>query len=323
MRKPRTAEGYSLELAVEARRMCLYIATILGDLLDEVVVVGGLVPYLIIDQDTDTTERHVGTRDLDLGLSLAVLDEELYKDISARLRDRDFRHGLNEEGNPTRQTWVLPDQRISVDFLIPRSDRGPAAGRLQNLESDFAAIVTPALPLAFRDFVVVPIEDRTPREELARRDVRVCGPAAFVVMKAHALRLRGENKDAYDLVYTLQSYGDGTVREVADRFAAIANTLEARDALTFLAEDFASPEHLGPKRAAEFRTGGSDARVQADAFGYVSARGRSSGMIATVRRRAPYSPHTLHNPSGNGSSSPNHTRIGRSPSYRSVRTVPQ
>lgn len=87
MSKPTTAVGYDAGLAAEARRLCLYVATILGDLSDEVVVVGGLVPYLIIDQRTAQIP-HVGTRDLDLGLALALLDEERYRDIGARLRDR-------------------------------------------------------------------------------------------------------------------------------------------------------------------------------------------------------------------------------------------
>ncbi len=42
MRKPTTAAGYDPLMAEEARRMCLYVATILGDLISEVVVVGGL-----------------------------------------------------------------------------------------------------------------------------------------------------------------------------------------------------------------------------------------------------------------------------------------
>jgi hypothetical protein len=39
--KPTTAEGYGAGLVIEARRLCLHVATILGDLLDDVVVVGG------------------------------------------------------------------------------------------------------------------------------------------------------------------------------------------------------------------------------------------------------------------------------------------
>lgn len=102
--KPTTAAGYGVELASEAKRMCLYVATILGDLLEDVVVVGGLVPYLIIDQDAVTADqRHVGTRDLDLGLSLAVLDQERYREIAERLRARGFEPATNEQGNPSRQ----------------------------------------------------------------------------------------------------------------------------------------------------------------------------------------------------------------------------
>ena len=249
--------------------MCLYVATILGDLAEEVVVVGGLVPYLIIDQ-TEIAEPHVGTRDLDLGLSLALLDDARYREVSSRLRDRGFEPATKQEGQVTRQTWVLPGNAISIDFLIPRAAGGPAPGKLQNLEGDFAAIVTAALPLAFRDVARVTIEGRTPRDELARRTVLVCGPAAFVVLKAHAFRLRGENKDAYDLLYVLKNYGDGTTAAVAQRFDAIADADEAKEALVILIEDFASPDHVGPIRAAEFMSDRRDAQVQTDAFGYVS-----------------------------------------------------
>ena len=41
--KPTTAAGYPPEMAEEARSMCLFVATILGDLWDDVVVIGGLV----------------------------------------------------------------------------------------------------------------------------------------------------------------------------------------------------------------------------------------------------------------------------------------
>ena len=255
-------------MAAEARQLCLYIATILGDLLEDIVVVGGLVPYLIIDQHA-VANPHVGTRDLDLGLSLALLDQERYRDISARLRSRGFEAGTKTEGQMTRQTWVLPATRVTIDFLIPSSERGPAAGSLQNLEGDFAAIVTPALPVAFRDHVSVTIDDSTTAGERAKRTVNVCGPAAFVVLKAHAMRGRGENKDAYDLVYVLMNYGHGSMAEVVEAFAKIADEDVSKEALGFLAEDFESPDHVGPARAAEFTTGRQDSAIQTDAFGYV------------------------------------------------------
>lgn len=278
--KPTTKEGYPPELADEARRMALYVATILGDLADEIVVVGGLVPYLIVDQER-VQERHVGTRDLDLGLSLAVLNEERYREISKRLRDRGFRPATSDTGNQRRQTWELRDEAITIDFLIGPTEEGAPAGRLQNLEGDFAAFVTPALPLAFIDTITVRVEGTTTEGELAERDIRVAGPAAFVVLKALAFRNRGENKDAYDLVYVLLNFGAEPFVEVAERFRAIADADEAREALAYLDEDFATDEHLGPKRRAEFLGDRDDLDVRQDAVGAVQ------GFLAAVRSGAP------------------------------------
>ncbi len=50
--KPDRAAGYRMEHLERVRATCLYVATKLGDLSDEVVVVGGLVPALLVDQST-------------------------------------------------------------------------------------------------------------------------------------------------------------------------------------------------------------------------------------------------------------------------------
>jgi hypothetical protein len=49
--KPRTAAEYSPTQALRVRQTCLYVATRLGDLLNDLVVVGGLVPSLLIEQE--------------------------------------------------------------------------------------------------------------------------------------------------------------------------------------------------------------------------------------------------------------------------------
>ncbi len=78
--KPRRASEYNNEHVELVRATCLYVATRLGDLMDELVVVGGLVPSLIIDQGklADNVDAHVGTMDLDVGLTLALLDGGRY-----------------------------------------------------------------------------------------------------------------------------------------------------------------------------------------------------------------------------------------------------
>ena len=77
------------------------MATKLGDLLDEIVVVGGLVPYLLVDQENlpSGLEPHAGTMDLDMGLALAILNNERYRELGRRLRDAGFEPEVNDQGN--------------------------------------------------------------------------------------------------------------------------------------------------------------------------------------------------------------------------------
>ena len=118
--KPRPAAGYPGEQAVLVRATCLYVATKLGDLMDDLVVVGGLVPSLLIDQAdlAGGADAHAGTMDLDVGLAIALLDEARYRTLTERLRGAGFAQDVNEDGNPTRQRWRIgrPAQ-ATVDFL--------------------------------------------------------------------------------------------------------------------------------------------------------------------------------------------------------------
>jgi hypothetical protein len=90
--KPKRASEYKSELLELVRATCLYIASKLGDLMDEVVVAGGLVRSLLIDQGTlpEGTSAHAGTMDLDVGLRLALFDEGRYRTPTERLRDAGF-----------------------------------------------------------------------------------------------------------------------------------------------------------------------------------------------------------------------------------------
>lgn len=80
---------------------------------------------------------------------------------------------------------------------------------MRNLEEDFAALIMPGLHLAFRDEVPVKLSGQTLFGEKAVREVRVCGPGAYIVLKAYSFSRRGENKDAYDFYYVVRNYGNG------------------------------------------------------------------------------------------------------------------
>jgi hypothetical protein len=259
------------------------VATKLGDLLDDIVVVGGLVPTLLIDQDhlPQGAERHVGTLDLDVGLSLAILDDHRYEEIVARLKRAGFSPDKNEAGNPTRQRWrvaVGATAHVTVDFLIPPSATTDKGGTLRDLDKDLAAVITPGLGLASRDREKVTLKGTTITGETAERNLWVCGPGAFVVLKALAFDGRGENKDAYDLFYVIRNFGTG-VDSLSDRLRPLLDDVEATKAVAILRRDFSGSNAVGPRRVAEFITGGLDATIQADAAGFVQALLRGIGAV--------------------------------------------
>jgi len=211
----------------------------------------------------------VGTLDLDLGLAFALVGEQRYQSVAERLRAAGFQMDKNEDGQPTRQRWRISEPAVTVDFLIePEHDAEAQAGRLFPLTKDWAAIIAPGLHLAFSNKQTVTMEGRTIIGETARRHVRVCGAGAFVVLKALAFHIRGENKDAYDLFYLLRNYGGG-VSDVVGELRPLLLDASAVRALEYLRADFQNSESIGPRRVAEFLFGRPDADTQADALGFI------------------------------------------------------
>lgn len=271
--KPSFASEYSKEQAELVRQTCLYVATKLGDLLDELVVVGGLVPSLLIPEESlpGGESIHVGTMDLDLGLSLALLNADRYEELTARLRRAGFKPDVNEAGNATLQRWKIEPSgnlKVTVDFVVPPSLDEDEGGKIRHIEEEFAAVITPGLHLAFQDRQRISLVGSTILGEKANRDLWVCGPGAFVILKALAFGTRGENKDAYDLYYVIRNYGSG-IDDVLEHINSMLHENIAQKALEILRRDFSEPDGVGPRRVAEFLYHTPNDEVQADVAGFI------------------------------------------------------
>ena len=268
-----------MEQLVVVRRTCLHIATKLGDLLDEIVVVGGLVPYLLVDQENlpSGVEPYPGTMDLDMGLALEVLNRERYRELAVRLSDAGFEPEVNERGNRRLQTWrARTPHRVTVDFLIPDSGESGNGGTLLHIESDLAAIITPGLELAFKDQRRMELSDHTFSGAWATRTIPVCGPGAFTVLKALAFANRGRDKDAYDLFYVWSGVG---VSQVAESLASLPTSAYVDAALQIIERDFSNHDGSGPTEAALFIAQEPDDNVQADVVGHAHR------LLRLLRRR--------------------------------------
>jgi len=265
-------ESYTTEQTEIIKTITLSVATILGSYLDDLVIVGGLVPSLLIPTSDlpAETERHAGTMDLDLGLDITIFDSKRYADISDCLRANGFVQDENEKGNPVRQRWRFSEiQRATIDFLIQQTDENEKPGGIKSLEPDFAAFIIPGMELAFTDSIPVTITGTNLWHEEATRTIQVCNPGVFVLLKALANRNRRKPKDAYDLFYMIRNYGTG-VGDVARYLKPLAATAIGSEALAFLREDFLDENKSGPVRVAEFLNVGDDSDLRADVVGFVA-----------------------------------------------------
>ena len=268
MDQRRTVLDYAPETYERVQQALLHISTGLGDWMEQITLIGGIVPSLLVppSQLPVGAEAHPGTSDLDLALQLKVLTAEGYASISQLLRQAGYRPVEKEEDKIRRQTWRTDPKLgrpVTIDFLIPRSPIHPRDLRVQNLEQDFAALIADGLQLVERDRRKIRISGRTIRGEKAERDIWVCGPASFVVLKARAIHLREKPKDAFDLHYILVNF-EGGVDAIATELRSLLDDLDAVESLRFLRQAYGSIDGIGPSRAAYFLYGERDRYTSED-----------------------------------------------------------
>lgn len=262
MDERKTIQDYTPETYERVRQALLHVSTVLGEWMEQVTLIGGIVPSLLVPLSSlpKSTEAHPGTADLDLGLKLSVLTEEGYATIADLLRQAGYRPVEKEEDRIRRQTWRTDPALgpiVTIDFLIPRSPRHLAGTRLQNLEPDFAALIVDGLQLVERDRRKIALSGRTIRGERTERSIWVCGPASFVVLKARAIHLREKPKDAFDLHYLLMNV-EGGVDAVAETLRSILEDKDAVESIEFLRQAYRTIDSIGPSRAAFFLYGERD-----------------------------------------------------------------
>lgn len=265
--KPQQIAGYDPESTDLSTRACLHLATVLGDYADDIVIVGGLVPYLLVDQSkADQDQRHCGSKDVDVVFSIAIIDEERYEAIANRLRTAGFKPDTNENGNLTFQRWRHGVYvKAVVDFLIETEGKPRS---LVHLTNDLAAIITPGASLAFKDAHKKTLQGTTFDGAFVTRDVAICGPGAFIILKSMALQIRSEPKDAYDIYYLLRNY-DGTLEEIAERIRNLLGQVTAKTGLEYLEANFSTLDNNGPILLAKFLAEEGNDDLRADCSGLV------------------------------------------------------
>ena len=234
------------------------LLTLLGDLgpwRERIYLAGGLAPRYLVGTLPEGARPHVGTTDVDLVIGLALGDEapETYRTLQNNLERAHF-----HQSEPSfRWARDVEGTKVLVEFLCETDAVDP--GRIFKPKGEYAGSKVGAFNVRGAQFVTLDfIECEIRGERLdgggrSRVAVRVANLLPYAVLKILAFQDRHENKDAYDLVFTLLHYGAGP-REagVVGSASPVVEHPQVREALALVEERFSDTAQDGPCLYATF-----------------------------------------------------------------------
>lgn len=264
-----TKQDYSANAVEAARSVLIEIVHILGAYHDDIVIVGGWVPELLL---SGSHEPHIGSTDIDLALDNHSLQEPRYQPLKRLLLDRGY---LEDEQQPFifYRTVAIRDRKlvVQIDLLAGEYQGTGPSHRTQHFE-DARARKARGCGLALRMNTEISIQGTLPDGGKDQVVVRVATIVPFLVMKGMALADRIKEKDAWDIYYCLKNYPGG-LDAFVDEFMPHRDDGLVKEGLLKIGAKFASPSHVGPKWVAEFYAitdREERERVQRDAYEQVS-----------------------------------------------------
>jgi len=276
---------YEIEGALRCERALVTLVGDIGPWSDRIVLVGGLAPRYIVGELPQGVSEHVGTTDIDLVIGLAIDDApETYATLQANLK----KSGFSQTDLSYQWEREVDGVSVKVEFLCETDQVNPGLiyRPKEGTGSKVGAFNVPGAQLTTRDFVEYELEaERLDDGGLSRITFRVAGVLTYIVLKALAFQDRHDNKDAYDLVFTLLRHTGGPVgaAEVA-AVSPVRTDGQVVAALQLLAERFAEPGHDGPTAYANFLADPDDdeekARLRNEAVAAVIQFLRALGPVA-------------------------------------------
>jgi hypothetical protein len=190
------------------------VMTVLGEFRDSIALVGGWVPYFLIEEKK---EEHTGSLDIDIAFDFEKISDRTYQTILQLLESR----GYGQGEQPFIFKRIVPVKGrdpVTVEInLLAREYGGTGKSRRTQRVQDVRARKARGCDLVFEHTFSTRLRWDMP--DGARNEVlmKVANALPFLVMKGMALWDRYKEKDAYDIYFSVLHYPGG-IRELAKAF---------------------------------------------------------------------------------------------------------
>ena len=301
MPRRRTAGDYQDGITAASRSGLAEAMTVLGAYRDALVLIGGWVPYIILEQSGEQGAFqanavqgdafqvgfvHVGSIDIDFVVDPGLVNAEAYATIVELLLDRGYKvsgDSLFQFEKTIRSQRDGQEYMIRVDFLTPRPLAGQGKShRHRPVQRDLKARTLEGVEVALTHSFWYDLEAQLPDGAQARVRLKVADLVASLALKGIAIGERYAEKDAYD-IYALCAHYRGGPEAVAAAIRPFMKEEPVRRGLSSIVQKFRALEAEGPTWVATF-IGGSDAgpeaRIRQDAFMTVREVCRLLGLVS-------------------------------------------
>lgn len=272
---PQSASDYTDRVSDAVKSALMEIGQILGSFEGKFAVVGGAVPWLLLEADD---MQHVGTIDIDLTLDAEALGDGEYVRLVGALMNNGYAQSAEHRRFQLVRTIEVadggPPVDVIIDFLMPRD--AEVEKNIPPLLSEFAVQRASGAELALRFHQLTAIEGMMPGGGYNRVQIAVASIPALLAMKGHALMRRQKRKDAYDIYYCIRNY-EGGPDALAEACRPLLDIKDAREGYQGIADKFAKEDMIGPVWVRQFVEGTphigdrTPEQWQRDAFGQVHA----------------------------------------------------
>jgi hypothetical protein len=280
---PQSAADYTDRVSDAVKSALMEIGQILASFEGKFAVVGGAVPWLLLEADD---MQHVGTIDIDLTLDAEALGDGEYVRLVEALMGNGYAQSAEHRRFQLVRTIEVadggPPVDVIVDFLMPRDSE--IEKNIPPLLSEFAVQRASGAELAVRFHQLTAIEGTMPGGGHNRVKIAVASIPALLAMKGHALMRRQKRKDAYDIYYCIRNY-EGGPEALAEVCRPLLDIKDALEGYQGIAEKFAQEDMIGPVWVRQFVDGTphigerTPEQWQTDAFGQVHAWLKALGLI--------------------------------------------
>lgn len=236
---------YKEEEVQKCLSVLIELMTVLGEFRNNIVIVGGSVPPLLLPEAED---KYIGTLDVDIALDFTKIDDSTYKTIVDTLKERGY---YQKEGDqPFKFYRDVEGMTVEVDLLAAEYGGTSDSHRHQDVQ-DARARKARGCDLVFGRYVTVELNGKLPSGAENKVTVKIASIGPFLTMKGMALWTRMKGKDAYDICYCIGNY-PGSINAIAESIKPIITNKLVQEGLGKIRAKFETVNSIGPNFVADF-----------------------------------------------------------------------